>query len=522
MTPLPKSATPSPTPIPPQPLIAAIRSSDLATTSHHLSLLEKNSSWPRDADGHSALHWAALNDNGFILDLVLTYATSQRPVDVRAIAPGQKYQTPLHWACVSGRIGSVLRLLAAGADISARDVKGYTPAIHAAHYGRIDVVCALAKHGGRRVVLAEDTDNHGLLEWASYYGHVGMVTYLIKVWNLDIEKVDAEGMSSLHRAAQGEHLSVVEMLLREGAELRKTTPDGKTPRDIAEMRAIDMLEKWEKGVCTRENPTGRKKKINKYGLVIFYWVLLAVSIFKVIESGGFGGGLGISFWITLCINISSHLWATFGDPGEVEKGTVQTFVKHIEECIETGKGDVELSTAAFCYTCLAPRPRRSKHSRERDRCVRRFDHECPWVNNSVGLYTHKPLLMLVISNALAEWLFIWGMMRIIMVKEVAFVIAEKPLICLIMVLHATVSVFCVVLLLTHVRLVVRGETTYEHITSIRDKRKKSDYDRGAWNNIISFLMSTGPGTGKASMDASLRQVLTSGTDTKVGFEKPIR
>ncbi|KAG5486050.1 hypothetical protein LSCM4_06756 [Leishmania orientalis] len=54
-----------------------------------------------------------------------------------------------------------------------------------------------------------------------------------------------------------------------------------------------------------------------------------------------------------------------------------------------------------CTTCHVPRPSRSKHCRLCNRCVRRYDHHCPWINNDVAERTTRYFLGFLLCHALS-------------------------------------------------------------------------------------------------------------------------
>lgn len=220
----------------------------------------------------------------------------------------------------------------------------------------------------------------------------------------------------------------------------------------------------------------------------------------------------------LCIVVSivSHLRATFRDPGDVTRGTKEQFIHYIEQAIENDDSSIRLLPSAFCFTCLAEKPPRSKHSRDRDVCVRLFDHECPWVNNAVGLNTHKPLLTLVTSIATVQMLFIYGVVRSFTNDSstadipFAMVLWQKPFLSILVVINATIALFCITLLVTHIRMILRGMTTYETITAERQNKdlQSAEFGNDACQNFLAFLTSSGPGTGRPYLRMSLPSLLS--------------
>ncbi|AYU76509.1 palmitoyl acyltransferase 5 [Leishmania donovani] len=54
-----------------------------------------------------------------------------------------------------------------------------------------------------------------------------------------------------------------------------------------------------------------------------------------------------------------------------------------------------------CTTCHVSRPSRSKHCRLCHRCVRRYDHHCPWINNDVAERTTRYFLGFLLCHAMS-------------------------------------------------------------------------------------------------------------------------
>ena len=54
----------------------------------------------------------------------------------------------------------------------------------------------------------------------------------------------------------------------------------------------------------------------------------------------------------------------------------------------------------MCPDCEVLRTPRSRHCAICNRCVERFDHHCPWINNCVGIHNHNSFLVFLASLTL--------------------------------------------------------------------------------------------------------------------------
>lgn len=54
----------------------------------------------------------------------------------------------------------------------------------------------------------------------------------------------------------------------------------------------------------------------------------------------------------------------------------------------------------MCPDCNVLRTPRSRHCAICNRCVERFDHHCPWLNNCVGINNHNSFMVFLISLSL--------------------------------------------------------------------------------------------------------------------------
>ena len=137
--------------------------------------------------------------------------------------------TPLHRAASGGKVTKVEALVAAGADINARDNDGATPLHHAtAEYGFYEEgVCDHAAVAEALLAAGADPyagDNNGSTPLHSVgvhahpFGHIAVIR-AFRAAGANLNVGDSEGLTPLHIAARMDHAPAVRALLTVGADI---------------------------------------------------------------------------------------------------------------------------------------------------------------------------------------------------------------------------------------------------------------------------------------------------------------
>ncbi|XP_055964794.1 palmitoyltransferase ZDHHC12 [Sorex fumeus] len=144
-----------------------------------------------------------------------------------------------------------------------------------------------------------------------------------------------------------------------------------------------------------------------------------------------------------------------------------------------------------CRFCLVLPPLRARHCRECGRCVRRFDHHCPWLENCVGERNHP---LFVAYLALQLLVLLWGVYLawsgLHFFQPWGQWLRASGLLLATFLLLSLFSAVAALLLGSHLYLVASNTTTWEFISAHRiaylRQRPGNPFDRGLARNLAHF------------------------------------
>ncbi|WP_405677304.1 ankyrin repeat domain-containing protein [Streptomyces sp. NBC_01511] len=162
-----------------------------------------------------------------VTPLVLSAMTGHRELSEALIERGAEVnvsrvrgQTPLGFAAERGWMSTVDALLSRGAQLTAHE--GPTPLENAVREGHLDIVCRLVAAG------AELEPRASLLRYAVRHNRIAATGHLLDR-GFDVnQRLGDRGDEALAVACSDNHLELVEMLLRRGAEVDACDDGGRT------------------------------------------------------------------------------------------------------------------------------------------------------------------------------------------------------------------------------------------------------------------------------------------------------
>jgi ankyrin repeat protein len=174
----------------------------------------------RQADGMTALHWAAHHDDLSMVKLLLKSGADAKAANRYGV-------TPLTLACTNGNAAIVEELLKAGADVDGLRPGGETALMTASRTGRLGPVEKLLERGAD--VNAREANGQTALMWAAAEGHVEVVDALLKS-GADFRTALASGFTPFFFAIREGRTDVALRLIEAGIDVNEPMrPKNKEP-----------------------------------------------------------------------------------------------------------------------------------------------------------------------------------------------------------------------------------------------------------------------------------------------------
>ncbi|VDP07510.1 unnamed protein product [Soboliphyme baturini] len=179
------------------------------------------------------------------------------------------------------------------------------------------------------------------------------------------------------------------------------------------------------------------------------------------------------FHLLLVLAYASHIKTMLTDPGAIPKGNAT--VKNLQ-LLKLKQGQVVYQ----CAKCFSIKPDRAHHCSVCQRCIRKMDHHCPWVNNCVGENNQKffvlfTLYIAAISLQAIAWA-VWKFMHCINREWQNCSSFSPPVttILLAVLLFEAVlfAIFTMVMLCTQIFAICNDETAVEQLKQERRYQKK--------------------------------------------------
>lgn len=219
---------------------------------------------------------------------------------------------------------------------------------------------------------------------------------------------------------------------------------------------------------------------------------------------------GVLYMVLLTFSLAMYFLACCTDPGflQIKRKKVHEVAENNNPEIDGSDGEHEGSTMLrfntedgdfkyrLCDYCEIQQPMRTKHCEDCGKCVRKYDHHCPWLEACIGERNHKFFWLFLLSTAaLIPWTLYITWHGIVFNPLWGTWLSSNSIL-LIDILILAIGGFVVVGLLGfHTFLMLRGLTTWEAASRERITYLKyldedyNPFNEGVFKNTFYFLCS---------------------------------
>ena len=203
-------------------LTDAVKTDDAAAVK--ALLLKKADVNAVEADGSTALHWAAQHNNIEIANLLLAAGAK--------VSAATRYKiTPLSIAATNGNAAMITRLIEAGADPNSTSREGETVLMTASLNGNVDAIKVLLAKGAK-VNEIEPWKQQTAVMWAAGEGNTKAVEMLVE-FGADVKLKSKAGYTAFLLAVRNNQIEAARTLLAHGANVNDVAPDGTSALNLA-------------------------------------------------------------------------------------------------------------------------------------------------------------------------------------------------------------------------------------------------------------------------------------------------
>ncbi|OMJ77943.1 hypothetical protein SteCoe_22382 [Stentor coeruleus] len=286
-------------------------------------------------------------------------------------------QTPLHIATIRGKNKLAIEYIRLGADATIKDINEQSVLHLAASNNNVGLL-AYYNHTFPLDPFARDINNYIPLHLAILGGHENASIYLISI-SKNLEIKDSSGYTPLHLTVFNSSYKIAKDLVMRGAKRNAKCKYGQTPLELAISTGKTDMFRVLKTPLIIGNPCKSPMEIvgkKKYMMYIVGMLLKTSVVFEFML-------IDFDWWIgfgVLTMNLFSFVIffvVSFKDPGfEKEKMKIPELYAKI-------KPDF------ICPYCCTKKLYNTVHCHHCQRCVNKFDHHCPWINNCIGVENQK-------------------------------------------------------------------------------------------------------------------------------------